>query len=69
MFMRAYIFIDSVQAVYDHAVGALFGVVEAAGTAVSELAIAGGNFVAELARDIVKTAELFLDGVFKIVRG
>ncbi|KKM14511.1 hypothetical protein LCGC14_1705400 [marine sediment metagenome] len=69
MFLRAYIFIDSVQAVYDHAVGALFGVVEAAGTAVSELATMVGNSVAELARDIVKTVELLLDGVFKIVRG
>ena len=69
MFMRAYIFIDSVQAVYDHAVGAIFGVVEAAGTAASELATMVGNSVAELARDIVKTVELLLDGVFKIVRG
>ncbi|KKK70418.1 hypothetical protein LCGC14_2924200 [marine sediment metagenome] len=69
MFLRVYIFIDAVQAVYDHAVGVIFGGVETVGAVASELAITVGNSVAELARDAVRTAELFLDGVFKIVRG
>ncbi len=38
MFSRVYIFIDAVQAVYDHAVGVIFGVVETAGAVASELA-------------------------------
>ena len=69
MFSRVYIFIDSVQAVYDHAVGVVRETADAAVTEVAALAIKGGQFVAKIARDIVKTAELAVDGVFKTIRG